>query len=202
MWMNGRGEGENVKCILDRSIATESFINRFSPIKINHLPRYGSDHVTIRIDLEADIFGHGRKERHLFRFEEVWSREPRCEEYVARMWNNDAVRGHRKLVVMQGLDDLFQEYRRSIVSKDIGRIEELMKDKCIWDANLEDIKVYQALENQRNNLLQVEEVILRKRSRVLWLKHGDKNNHFFHGKADQNRKINAITKLKDDNGVW
>lgn len=58
------------------------------------------------------------------------------------------------------------------------------------------------LESQRNNLLEVEEVIWRQQRMDLWLKHGDKNTKFFHGKADQRRKTNATRKLKDDNGIW
>lgn len=36
----------------------------------------------------------------------------------------------------------------------------------------------------------------------IWLKHGDRNTKFFHGKEDQRRKTNIIKKLKDENGCW
>lgn len=48
---------------------------------------------------------------------------------------------------------------RSSISKEIGIIEELMKEDNRWAANLEDASVYKALERQRKNLLQVDEVI-------------------------------------------
>lgn len=38
-----------------------------------------------------------------------------------------------------------------------------------------------ALEIQRNNLLQVEEVIWTKKNGEIWLKHDDRNTDFFHG---------------------
>lgn len=52
-WSNGRSEEANIKCRLDRALATTYFIQRFSPINILHLPRYGSDHSAIRIDMKV-----------------------------------------------------------------------------------------------------------------------------------------------------
>ncbi|CAI8593473.1 unnamed protein product [Vicia faba] len=42
----------------------------------------------------------------------------------------------------------------------------------------------------------------RQRSRVVWLKQGDRNTNYFHGKASQRRNNNSINKLKDDMGCW
>lgn len=36
----------------------------------------------------------------------------------------------------------------------------------------------------------------------MWLKDGDQNIKFFHGKAKQRRKTNTISKLKDEFGAW
>ncbi|XP_058768237.1 uncharacterized protein LOC131641969 [Vicia villosa] len=81
-WSNGRKGKDNIQCRLDRAIASHSFLNRFSPIRVIHLPRYGSDHAALRIDLEADSGNLSRKRYHLFRFEEAWSRDSKCEETV------------------------------------------------------------------------------------------------------------------------
>ena len=42
----------------------------------------------------------------------------------------------------------------------------------------------------------------RQRSRILWLKDGDRNTKFFHSKASQWRRRNYITKLYDSTGRW
>lgn len=110
--------------------------------------------------------------------------------------------GTNKLLVMQGLGEYFKEYKTGTVSYELRRDEELLKDYNRWDASVEDINTYKALECQRNNLLQVEEIIWRKKSMRVWLKHGNGNMKFFHRKADQRRKTNTINKLKDDNGYW
>jgi endonuclease/exonuclease/phosphatase family metal-dependent hydrolase len=51
-WTNGRHGSENIQCRLDRALGTEDFLNRFSPWKVSHLQRYGSDHAAILIQLE------------------------------------------------------------------------------------------------------------------------------------------------------
>ncbi|CAI8590862.1 unnamed protein product [Vicia faba] len=65
---------------------------RFAPLKVCHLPCYGSDHAVIRLELEEDSNGKGRKRSHIFRFEEVWSRDPRCEDVVKWLSNNYRLR--------------------------------------------------------------------------------------------------------------
>ena len=42
----------------------------------------------------------------------------------------------------------------------------------------------------------------RQRSKVAWLRDGDRNTWFFHSKASQRRGRNYITKLHDANGGW
>jgi hypothetical protein len=73
-WSNGREEGANVQCRLDRALANVEFINRFSPIKVSHLPRFGSDHAAVLICLESPLSGNSRRRRRLFRFEESWTK--------------------------------------------------------------------------------------------------------------------------------
>lgn len=102
----------------------------------------------------------------------------------------------------KSLDDKFKEYRINKVSPELRRIEKLLQEDVRWDAEPDEFETFKALESQRNNLLQVEEVMWRQRSRALWLNHGDKNTNFFHGKAIQRRKTNFIRKLKDDNVWW
>lgn len=39
-------------------------------------------------------------------------------------------------------------------------------------------------------------------SRILWLKEGDPNPHYFHNKASHRRRTNRIEKIKDASSVF
>ncbi|KAK2661119.1 hypothetical protein Ddye_007652 [Dipteronia dyeriana] len=61
---------------------------------------------------------------------------------------------------------------------------------------------YRKVERELDNLLYKEETLWHQRSRVLWLKWGDRNTKFFHAKAYARRSCNMIRELYDDDGIW
>jgi hypothetical protein len=52
-----------------------------------------------------------------------------------------------------------------------------------------------------NELLYKEEMLWMQRSRIDWLREGDRNTKFFHQKAVWRARKNKIAKLRDENGV-
>ena len=58
------------------------------------------------------------------------------------------------------------------------------------------------LEDEVNQLLDKEVKMWKQRSKVAWLRDGDRNSRFFHSKTSQRRRRNYITKLHDANGGW
>jgi hypothetical protein len=77
-----------------------------------------------------------------------------------------------------------------------------MKDEALWTGAAADLFKFRELEKKHADLLKKEEIVWRQRCRAMWLKNGDKNTKFFHGKANQRKKSNQIKKIKDEEGMW
>ncbi|KAJ9190426.1 hypothetical protein P3X46_001631 [Hevea brasiliensis] len=78
-------------------------------------------------------------------------------------------------------------------------IEWYVYSSPITEANKE---VEQSLLNRLHELWQREEIHWKQRSRINWLKEGDKNTRFFHLSTIQRRQRNTILKLRGENGRW
>ena len=58
------------------------------------------------------------------------------------------------------------------------------------------------LKAELRELLTKEEKLWQQRSKLHWLKEGDQNTRYFHGKASQRCRKNCIKHLKNQNGEW
>lgn len=65
----------------------------------------------------------------------------------------------------------------------------------------DDTEEQTMLQQVIKELLTREEILWRQRSKIQWLKEGDKNTRFFHSRASIRRQRNKIDKLRDENGV-
>ena len=58
------------------------------------------------------------------------------------------------------------------------------------------------VSKELDDLLLKQEIFWAQRSRISWLKNGDKNTKFFHSKATQRRRRNYIQGIKNSNRDW
>ncbi|MCI22919.1 hypothetical protein A2U01_0044097, partial [Trifolium medium] len=151
-WTNGREGDENIQCRLDRAMATEGFINRYTPINVNHLGRFRPDHAAVAVCLEANPADDRRKIVYVFRFEEVWSKNDRCENLIQQNWARTGGNFEDKLESMKCLDLEFKELRTNLVKKEIITIEARLKDVSFWDEDPNSIQAHKELEKEHSDL--------------------------------------------------
>jgi len=108
----------------------------------------------------------------------------------------------QKIGSIKFLGGTFDNHNMGKLKKEISRLEEKMNDQSLWSGNDEDRCRFKRIEKEHGELLKLQETMWRQRSRAVWLRDGDRNTKFFHNKASQRAKVNDITKIKDEDGVW
>ncbi|KAL0006567.1 hypothetical protein SO802_008069 [Lithocarpus litseifolius] len=80
-----------------------------------------------------------------------------------------------------------------------NRLEELYSADVMTDESKTE---YLSVSKQLDDLLLKQEIYSAQWSRMLWLKHGDKNTKFFHSKASHRRRRNFIKGIQCTQGNW
>jgi hypothetical protein len=64
------------------------------------------------------------------------------------------------------------------------------------------VLIKMVLEKEMDELLYHEEILWMQRSRIAWLREGDRSTKYFHRRASWRKKKNKIHKLKWPDGSW
>jgi hypothetical protein len=124
--------------------------------------------------------------------EHAWGQEERGERGLSGLWS-------RLKRVMGSM----QSWSRNVfgsVQKEIkrlhGQLTEALDRSIITGSNLE----VRAIERELHEYFEREEIMFRQRSRIDWLKAGDKNTRFFQNRASHRRRKNTIRYLRGVDG--
>ena len=141
-----------------------------------------------------------------FMFEEMWIKHESYDDMILDAWertesNNVSLRGlwqHLRQVLGQMKKwsyDTFGSVRQEL-KKLRAELEEAKSRAITSNSSLEVREV----ERKLHDMYDKEETMYRQRSRIEWLKAGDRNTKFFQNRATHRRRKNTIKFLKKEDG--
>ncbi|KAF7135807.1 hypothetical protein RHSIM_Rhsim08G0119400 [Rhododendron simsii] len=205
-WRNNRNADGFIMERIDLAFANLEWREKFDTALVFVETAIGSDHSPLVLNTKFSL----NMVRKPFRFESFWTTEEECQRIISESWLK-VVEGSNMLRLCKKLrgckenlkiwhKENFEDMKLKIVAlKD--QLVGLQKDnkKGFNPDNYVNEKV---LITTLGDLWQKESMLWHQRSRVNWLKMGDKNTHFFHLTTIHRRQRNQVTKLKDENGAW
>lgn len=180
---NKRSGNANVRVRLDRAVANPAWRNLFDQAFVRHLTSPCSDHVPVHVSSEVYI-DRPIKPR-IRQYEVMWEREPALQEVIARAWSeagetntlgdvHAALRGTmRKLCC-------WSKEKFGNVAKEIEKSRTQLEELMMMNADRCEIR---KVTDKMNELLYREELMWMQRSRVTWLKDGDRNTQKIQSKS-------------------
>jgi hypothetical protein len=137
----------------------------------------------------------------------MWLEDKGCEETVRKTWDPDP-RGTTMIrlstKINQCQKSLGEWSRRSFgsIRRQLAEKKRQLEDAENMAVAGESFETIKTLRAEINVLLKKEEKMWRQRSRSTWLKEGDRNTKYFHGRASQRRRRNNIKGVRDQAGIW
>ncbi|KAL4204786.1 hypothetical protein AMTRI_Chr01g111530 [Amborella trichopoda] len=180
--------------VLDRGLCNDAWFNFFHDCTQKTLPRVASDHAPILMKYE-DIQRLNNISFHLQRF---WTNHKDFSEVVSQSWNTP-VNGTPVFIVANKLKRLKAD--PNIWAKStFPQLNNLVKSITI---ELEDIQ--ETIENleaktKLHNALGIQEKLWAAKSRIKWLKCGDRNTKFFNLTTKIRQAKNFMREIKKQDG--
>lgn len=204
-WDNRQSGRANVKARLDRAFGNPTLMGMFEHIKVRHIVATESDHSFVFVDLWERLNSEASRGPKLFRYEDVWQTHVDYDRLVFESW--------RKGAGSQGLDGItralsaMQSSLATWGAKEFGSLtrkvrklrEKLtrLRGQSVGRGPSEEEKT---VVKQLRLALKQEEIWMRQRSRVPWLREGDRNTGYFHAQAAQRKRMNKIERLERADG--
>jgi hypothetical protein len=183
-----------VRVRLDRVVASPSWSNWYPNGKVQHLISSSSNHCSVFLSIvQQDHSPHQAK--HIMRLEIMWEREELLAGEIKKVWEESTQ--------VQNLGDVETSLRRvmkSLRSWSFQKFETVTKELESIKEQIESLSSQNHVANQgeierlsqrMDEPLYREEMMWLQRSRIAWLKEGDRNTKFFHRKAANRGKMTS-----------
>lgn len=202
-WKRGREGGMILWESLDRGVMNVEFAQLWSRIIIHHVDNTVSDHKALVLEGSTNNEESSPRRALRFHFETMWMKEDNFEEVVKGAWDNS---NHMNIVTQinscaSQLDHWSRHSFKSI-TKEIRQCKQEIAALNLVQPTTEQEKCLQETSRTLEKLLEQEELMWAQRSRVCWLKDGDKNTRFFHERAKARGKKKIMHGIYDGEGNW
>nr|XP_045087997.1 uncharacterized protein LOC123495188 [Aegilops tauschii subsp. strangulata] len=202
-WSNRQEGGHNVRVRLDRADANGDFMQIFDDCTVENIITTSSDHYAILVTIAKS---EGKElttpVQQSFKFEAAWMRAPDYDQMIEDNWKTHKGRYpslHNTWSTLCKLSNSLKIWSRESfgsVKQEIRKLEKRLT--AIRKNNAFNNNPYEEREIEKRlcELFEREEIMARQRSRVEWLREGDRNTSFFHARASARRRNNKIK------GLW
>jgi hypothetical protein len=197
-WSNNREISSMSR--LDRFLFSADWNESTTNISQKRMVRLNSDHFPVLLDC-----GSIQRRRRPFRFENMWLKAEGFADLVRGWWESYSFSGTPSFEFASKLKALkadlkhWNENQFGHVSlkkqQMIADLRELDDEKDSRPLSIEERGRREQLVVGLEKVILMDEISWRQKSRVLWLKEGDKNSSFFHRIANSNRNANTIGHL-------
>ncbi|XP_056847414.1 uncharacterized protein LOC108829345 [Raphanus sativus] len=198
-WVGKRAGRVTVRCRLDRAVGNADWHEKFPHSKTKYMRLWGSYHRPIL----ADILKKPSRRSRKFKFDKRWLDNEELRQVILEGWKSPDLPPNASIMEhISSCRKALSEWRRQnninsakLVEELKERVEGLYADD---DATTEQIA---AALKELSDALKAEEMFWKQKSRVFWLREGDRNTKFFHALTKQRRARNKITQLLGENGT-
>lgn len=208
-WDNKQDGDRNVKARLDRAFGDDRFLDVFGDSSVQHIQLAKSDHCGLLVAARPTCSTNGRqgggRSAKPFRCEDMWFRHARYKDFVKQVWDPGLGEANLEKVgaslrSMQGALRSWEHEVFGSVRKQVRATREAIQVERSTTLYRGPTEKERELVEGLSELLSREEAMERQRSRVTWLKEGDRNTGFFQAKARARGRTNRIRVLKREDG--
>lgn len=188
-----------VQCRLDRSFGNDAWFRLFPRSKAEYMDMRESDHRPLRLNFAQEV---EEKHKGRFLFDKRLFGKKGVEEAIAKCWSHDDA--NPEMNIMDCIAKCRTELAKLKRSENLNSKTRI--DQLKLDLEKEIAKQFPSSQRMRKLKLELsvalneEERFWRQRSRIEWLREGDRNTAFFHNAVRGRRLKNKVLMLRDLSG--
>lgn len=187
---------------LDRALSNDQLRRMFQDAALRHLSHSHSDHCPLLLQLKPEE-GKPLGTRP-FQFLASWLTHRNFLSWAEAtwIWNGNLTNSLKQFSVKllawnkDTFGNIFMRKKRCT-----NRLEGVQRSLATR-VTTRLLRLEEKLKKELNEILVQEEMLWKQKSRIEWLKEGDRNTKFFHTTMLIRRRRNRVDALLDDNGEW